>query len=312
MLSSLIDSEPGILTAPSGAKFVFKDGITAKPVVSTQETPSDIVQNAATTYDDVMIEITGTPYGEWENLATLYPYSAYRFNQNIYGADAAWTIHTTSGRLFTFHRAAVTGYANLSLAPNKTLFGSGFKVTALRKDNTAWSAVNSLYTEAATAFTDYSTFDAAAALKVDAAAVWGNFAAPWSDIETEEGWEIALELGIEFRKSSRIGTIQAVFKGEKVTASCNPLNITAADILSQSVIVHPIQGSGARRGGRIASGKNLTLTGAGGSPVVTLTSASLINVEYHMGTNRHRVAALAWGAERTYTAGQPQPLFTVA
>lgn len=309
MLSSLIDAEPGILTAPSGAKFVFKDGITAKIIASTQETPSDFVQNAGDTWDDFMIEITGTPYGEWENLTTLYPYSAYRFNQNIFGADAAWTIKTTSGRLYTFHRAAVTGYANLSIGPNKTLFGSGFRVTAIRKDNTAISAANSLYTEGASAFADadYSTFDAAQALKVDAAAAWGALAAPWSDIETEEGWEIGYGLNLEFLKSARNGTIQALFKSETVTATCNPLNIGATDVMAQ----HPIQGGTSRRGERTASGNNLVLTGAGGSPVITMTSCAISDVEYRYG-QKHRVGMLQLKAQRTYTGGKPQPLITLA
>lgn len=308
MLSSLIDAEPGILTAPSGAKFVFKDGITAKIIASTQETPSDFVRDAGRTWDDFMIEITGTPYGEWENLSTLYPYAAYRFNQNIYGADAAWTIKTTSGRLFTFHRAAVTGYANLSVGPNKTLFGSGFKVTAIRKDNVAISAANSLYTEGASAFADgdYSTFDAATALKVDAAAAWGNYTTPWDNIETEEGWEIAFGLNLEFIKSSRNGTIQALFKGETVSATCNPLNLGATDVMAK----HPIQGVGARRGARIASAKDLVLTGEGGSPVITLTSAQILDLEYRFG-QKHRVGMIQFGAERTYAAGKPQPLYTL-
>jgi hypothetical protein len=308
MDSALVDAEPGILTAPGGQKFVFKDGITAKVNETVQATPADIDQNAGDTWDDAVIEITGTPYGEWENLPTLYPYASHRFNQNIYGADAAWTIHTTSGRLLTFTRAAVTGLATLNIAPDKTLFGSGFKVTAIRKNNSTWATANSLYQETAVAFTDWSTFDPTQALKVDAAAAWGALAAPWNGIETMDGWEISFGLNINFIKTSAVGSFQALFKGLTVMAKCNPANVTRPDIIA----AHPIQGGTARRGKRIASGNNLVLTGAGGSPVITLTSAQIRQPGYEWGTDKIQIGELGFEAQRIFTSGQPQPLYTLA
>jgi hypothetical protein len=308
MLSALIDAEPGILIAPGGEKFAFKDGISAKFADSVQPTPADIVANAGDTWDDVVVKITGNLFGEWETLPILYPYGAYRRSQNIYGADTNWKIHTTSGRLITFPRAAVTGYASINLSPEKTLFGGGFEVTAIRKDNTPWATAGSLYTEGALAFTDWAFFDAAAALKVDAAAAWGAVAAPWSAIETADGWEITPQLAIQFQKASAIGTMQAFFQGEQWMAKCMPLNVGVAEILAQ----HPIQGGTARRGKRIASGNNLVLTGAGGSPVVTLTSAAIREPGYQFGNEKIRVGELGFEAQRIYTAGQPQPLCTLA
>jgi hypothetical protein len=307
MQSALIDAEPGILTAPTGELFCFKNGISAVIDDSVQPSETDIVDNAADTWDDVVVKITGELCGEWEALSALFPYRTYRRSQNMFGADAAWTIHTTSGRLFTFPRAAVTGYPSINLAPDKSIFGSGFEVTALRKDNTPWSTAGSLYTETASAFASWSFFNSAGILKVNATAVLGALAAPWSGIETAAGWAITPQLLYKPFKSSETGTIQAFFQGERWMAKCQPINVLPGDIIT----AQPIQGGTARRGAPLASGNNLVLTGAGGSPVVNLTSVQIRKPGYRFGNETIRIGELGFEAQRTYTSGQPQPLVTL-
>jgi hypothetical protein len=307
MLSTLIDAEPGILTINS-QKFVFKDGITAVIQDSVQATPADIVENAGDTWDDVMVKITGTPCGEWEALSTLFPYASFRRGQNIYGADAPCTIQTTSGKLWTFPRAAITGSPSLSLSPSKSLFGGGFEVTGIRKDNTPWATAGSLYTVTSVPFTDWSFFSAAAILKVAAAAAWGALASPWDGIVTMDGWDVANKLNLKFIQDAAIGTIQAVYMGETMVAKCRPLNVLGTDIIT----AHPIQGGTTRRGAPVASASDLVLTGAGGSPVVTLKSACLRQPGYKFGNDEVRIGELGFEAQRTYTTGQPQPLYTLA
>lgn len=304
---TLIDAEPAILTIGAATIF-FKDGITMKIEDSVQATPADVVQNAGDTWDDLMVKITGTPSGEIETLSTLYPYASFRRGQNIFAADAPCTIKTTSGRLFTIPSAAITKCCDLNLAPDKTFFGGSLEITGVRKNNTAWSAVGSLYTEAASAFADWATFGAAGILKLAYAAAWGALAAPWNGIVTEDGWSLSFGLNLKYQKDAAIGTVQAFYQGETVVAKCRALNVVAADIIA----AHPIQGTGAARGKRIASGNNLVLTGDGGTPVITLTSTQLRSPGYRFGNEEIRNGELGFEAQRIYTSGQPQPLYTFA
>ncbi|HUS37373.1 MAG TPA: hypothetical protein VM680_18645 [Verrucomicrobiae bacterium] len=308
MDQTLIDAEPAIMTFDSGV-FVFKDGITVKINDSVQATAADIVENAGDTIDDVMATISGTPCGEWENLTKLWPYGSYRRGQNIFGADKTAVIHTTSGRKITFMSAAITKSPDLKLNPESSLMG-GAEWTCKRKNNTPWSTAESFYKEESAAFSDWSAFDAASVLKVAAAAVWGALSAPWNGIATEEGWDVSFGLNLKWVKDAAVGSVQAFHRGQTVMAKCRPLNVKMTDI--QTIHEGLIQGTGARRGKRIASGSNLVLTGEGGSPVVTLTSAALRQPGYAFGEERIRVDEIGFEAQRTYTTGQPQPLYTLA
>jgi hypothetical protein len=115
-------------------------------------------------------------------------------------------------------------------------------------------------------------------------------------------------LNLKFIQSSEIGTVQAFYVGETVMAKCRALNVLIDDIIA----VHGVQGAGARRGKRIASGNNLLLTGAGGSPVITLTSAALREPGYRFGNEEIRIGEIGFEAQRIFTSGAPQPLYTLS
>lgn len=304
---TLIDAEPAIVTHDSGI-YVFDDGgVTVTVSDSVKPTPTSLVNNAGDTMDDAIVKISGKPCGEWENLAKLYPYSAFRRGQNIFGADKPLTVHTTSGKKLTVASAAITKSPDIEGAPDKTLLGS-VEWTGVRANNTAWSAAGSLYSIADVAFTDWSAFSAAAILKVAFAAAWGALAAPWDAIVTTDGWQIGFGLDLKFQQDAAIGTVQAFYVGETVMAKCRALNVTIADVIA----AHAIQGGTARRGARIATGNNLVLTGVGGSPLITLTSAALRSPGYRYGSEEIRIGELGFEAQRTFTTGQPQPLYTIA
>lgn len=303
---TLIDGEPGVVIYDS-ATIVFDKGITMKIAETVQATPTDVVENAGDTWDDARVIISGQPSGEYENLTKLFPYASYRRGQNIFGADKPLVIHTTSGKKFTVGTAALTKSPDITLNPDKPVFG-GAEWTGIRKKGVAWATADSLYKYESAAFASWAAFDAAAILKVAAAAAWGALASPWDDIRTTEGWVINFGLNLKWITDSSVGSCQALFMGETVMAKCAPLY----DLASAIIAAQLVQGTGARRGKRVASGSDLVLTGEGGSPEVTLTSAALRNPGYQFGGEQLRVGELGFEAQRTYSSGQPQPLYTLA
>jgi hypothetical protein len=304
---TLIDAEPAIVTHDGGVYVFDEGGVTVTVQDSVKPTPTSLVLNAGDTQDDAIVKITGKPCGEWENLAKLWPYASFRRGQNIFSTDKPLTVHTTSGRKLTVASAALTKSPDIDGSPDKPLLGS-VEWTGVRLNNTPWSTAGSLYSEAAVAFVDWSAFDQTQILKVAFAAAWGALAAPWNGIVTMDGWAISFGLQLKYVMDAAIGTVQAFYVGETVVAKCRSLNVTMADIIA----IHEIQGGTARRGKRIATGNNLVLTGAGGSPVITLTSAALRSPGFRFGNEEIRIGEIGFEAQRTFTTGQPQPLYTLA
>jgi hypothetical protein len=276
-----------------------------------QATPADIVQNAGDTWDDLMVKISGTPTGEVESLALLYPYASFRRGQNIFAADSPATIqHHERASVHSAERGHHEVLRLWRWLRTRHFFPAAWKSPACAKTIRLWSAAGKpLHRGRISAFSDWSAFNAAGILKLELHGGVGSAGERRGmGSSTEDGWAISFGLNLKYQKDAAIGTVQAFIQGETVLAKCRALNVTATDIIA----AHPIQGTGAARGKRIASGNNLVFTGDGGTPVITLTSAQLRSPGYRFGNDEIRNGELGFEAQRIYTTGQPQPLYTFA
>jgi hypothetical protein len=252
--------------------------------------------------DDVTAKIQFTPAGEIETalLSALYPHANPVIGASIFGAsDVAAYVHTKAGRKVTFHASALTKMPPLILSTNKTAFGQA-EITAVRKNNTAFDTANSLFTDAAVAFSDTS-FSSANVKTEKYTAVWNSIT-----IETESGWTIEPDMSINYHTTDEIGTVDATLEGVSVMAKCRPLNLTESQILDNM----KAQGTGNLRGKSLRGGLNLVITGT--TKTITIYDAALVVGPLRFGNAVLRGGEIGFMAQRAESTGTFGALFAFA
>lgn len=254
---------------------------------------------------DEIIRITCTPSGEFSAAiaALLWPYGATTLGASIFGAtDTAMGIHTIAGQKWSLHSAAITRMPKLTVGAGKLLYGD-FEITAIVKNNTARSAANSLYTQAAVAWAGQPTFASIVRLPLTSAA-WA-LGSPES-ITAKDGWEIDFNLSLDWQTGADVGTFDALFSGLEVSARCLPLNYADARLDDLK-----IQGTGNDIGTSARVEADLTLIQANPGATIVLKNASLDKLDPQFADRADRFPEAVWLARRDISAGFGA-VFTVA
>jgi len=291
--------------------FYSKGDISVQTEIQTMEVPVAAYGKVDERAIDVMAVISFEPAGEWESLGILWPYGAFTVGASIFdgasygesSGDIPLTIQSVDGKLYTFPAAALTKIPTIRGSASETMIGA-VEFTAIRKDNTAWSTADSLFTIASNAWSD-TGFDPAAILTQPLAAAWGS--SPWDDIETQTGWTIDFDLQTSPVPMDDIGTYDMKFASTGAMAKCIPANIPEANINTALLV----QDTGAARGRSLnANSNDLALTATG--VVITLKAAQLKSAGFQFGNVTLRQGEIGLIATRGFTAGAPDPFYTVA
>jgi hypothetical protein len=269
---------------------------------------------------DVLPQISFTPVGEWESLEVLYPYFSNQdgailtIGAEIFTAadgtagDSPLVIHTLAGTTYTFHAAAVTKMPDITLASTKTLLGQ-VQFTCVRKDNTAWSADNSLVTinAAAGAPASDTEFDPSAIITQPYTCAWQS---PLDSFSTSTGVVVAFDTRFDPTEVDGTGTQGMTLADVGVMARCIPVGVTEANMISAL----GIQGSGATRGrSRNATSHDFTIAPvSGSSPTVVVKNAALKQAGFKFGNTTLRGGEFGFLATRSFPSGVNGPLFTLA
>jgi hypothetical protein len=213
------------------------------------------------------------------------------------------TIQTTSGQLLTFHNTAIVQMPGIVGSTIQTITEEvGFE--AFLVNGKDWSDANSLYTIAANPWPGDS-FTPANILTQPIAASWGN-AAPWSAFNTKNGWKVGFALTLDPVEVDSVGILTRRLSNLVVTARAMPVGVTEADLFDAL----KIQGTNAGRGRSLGTyGANLDLSGTGF--FVRLYNAALRGGPQMFSSKNDRTGELSWVATRTFSGGQPLPLFYV-
>jgi hypothetical protein len=266
---------------------------------------------------DILPQVSFTPAGEWEALAVLFPYMSNQsgaivvIGSEIFTAsdgsagDSPLVIHTLGGTTYTFHAAAVTKMPDIILASTKTLFGA-VTFTCIRKDDTLWTAANSLFTidEAAGAPTTTTDFSPSNIITQPYTCTWQS---PMASFQTKEGVIVSFDTGFDPVELDSVGQVGMTLKNVGVMARCIPVGITEANGLSAL----KIQGSGTGRGKSLLAGAaDFVATGTG--VVVTVKKAAIKQAGHRFGSTVLRLGEYGWVAARDFPSGVAAPLFSVA
>lgn len=279
----------------NGVKLFDSSGITAEVDSATADINSSLSGKLDTIKTDQIGKISLTPVGEISNaiLAVLYP-DWIRNNsvgQSIFGAtDTSLVISSRAGKKVTFAAAGITKVPEIYLSPVKTSFGSA-EFTALVANGKLPDEAGAFYTVEDAEYADGEP----SRLNLTGfhyAGVFGGLTIP----DTVDGWTISIELQTEPVPTDSQGTIDYTFTGVIVRASCTPLGLSEADILSKLP-------TGNARGASLASTSDLVISAEGGL-TVTLKKAALVTGPLQWGATTLRAGQIGFVANLDATSGK--------
>lgn len=287
-----------------GATFYTKGDVEVEIGLATFGVETSIHGKVDDRVSERSVRVRFTPSGEWEALTVLWPYASTAIGSSIFTAsDKPLVIQGADGRKVTIQAAAVTKMPDITLSTTKTLIGQ-VEFSGVGKDAVAWTTANSLIAEASNAFSD-TTFDPANIKTQPYTAAWGAVS-PWSSFETLEGFTVSFETAFGDVATDTDGIIDMTLGGLSVVARCQPVGITAAQMIAAA----GIQDTGAYRGRSLQTGANDLVISASGV-VVRVKKANIRSAGLRWGNTTHRIGEIEFVATREFSAGVPQALFSV-
>ncbi len=253
---SALTTGPAIVSW-QGRQIYFKGGLTIEETKETFDIETDSFGVVDRRVQNLMAKVSGTPAGEFADLAVLFPYLDAQIGTRIHGAsDTPLVITDLAGNTRTYHNAAISSMPNLMLSASKTMIGD-VEWTCRTKDNTEPSAANSLYTVGSGATLTH-TLDPAGILTQPYTGSWGT--SPWDAFRTAEGFDISFSLQLSDITADGYGILDQMVTGVSCEAKFRPLVASAAAMAKLGA-----QGvSGALQGASLLSaGEDLVITGTG-------------------------------------------------
>jgi hypothetical protein len=278
----------------ASATFYSKDDV----VVSIEETTFNIETSAHGKVDeritDAIVKVAFTPCGEWEAMATLFPYAATVPGTSLFGAsDVPLTIESlvSDKDKVVVNAAAITKCPDILLGAKQTLFGP-MEFTGVPSNNTEWSAANRLVTITTNSTLPTGTnFNTSSMITQGYTAAWGSLI---TSFETYDGFRISFNVSTSPIETDRLGVLDMTFDSLEVECRAKPIQTAAALITAMQ-----IDGTGARRGRSInASGADLVITGDTGAVIVTLKKAAIKGGALHFHRNTPRPGEFVWVATK--------------
>lgn len=301
-----------ILTGPAlvtygGQSFWSKGDVVVKPVFKRFSIETAHFSKADERFSDRKYEVTFEPSGAFTPAlaAVLWAVAGKTVGSSILaGTDSPLVVWGRDNSKLTIHNAGITKAPPLRMSVDKTLMGS-MTITGIIAKNTDPTNAAAYYTLATATYPGDAGFSVAEIYTAPPVANWGA-SAPWVNFASESGWEIDFNMNIREDAADGIGTYDMILQSLEVTAKCNPVGPSVAQILTALK-------SDQAFGTSLASANDLVIgSGIASRPIVTISKAAMVNSEAKFGVASKRIGATEWAATRSITAGVAAPLFSVA
>jgi hypothetical protein len=251
-------------------------------------------------------EVSFEPAGSSTQLASLLAYGPTHVGKSIFPAtDETLVIQTLAGVKWTFGRAAVIKPAQVRLGADTTLYGQ-MSFLCLGKNNVDPEATDAFLKIESSAFADI-TFEESALITPGYTAALGSRSSPYNAMEAVGAFTVDLNADITRDSVARYGVVGARLNGLYITARFQPAGLTEAQLAT----LLGLDGTGCVLPGQSLSkaGENLVISGTG----LTFTVHKVgIQSQAAAFGNGPRIGELVFTAQRTWTTGVGDALYTIA
>lgn len=272
---------------------------------------------AARRTEEVVVEADYQPEGRWSAaiIAAYWPYANTILGASLHGSsNVPVVMNGADGEIHTIIAAAVHKMPTITLSSTKTIVGA-VTMKGVRGNAAEWSDASNLYSVAATggSIAD-ATYDPGLIKTQGYKATWGSIAG-FSAFDTEDGFTVDFNLQVAPIGTDYYGILDYRFVSLEVMVKCKPIGPTSTQVLASLIA----QGTGAKRGrdtryqnDNATVNPDLVITGQDGIAYVTISAPGVEQAGYRFGATTLRQGEIGFVANRIFTTGVQQPLYTLA
>ena len=297
--------------AYNGANFFCREKIDIKHAPTWEKVSASMFGPVDKYKKDLVGKITLKLWGAWENLSTLFP--SYIMNPipgtSVFGTtDVPLHVQGDNGDYITYTNAAVTKVSDLYLGVDSELFAADVEFTWLIGNTNNPEDAGAYHTRGTNAYSDATAAFAKTNYKrVRFTAAWGSVSG-FTSITPQKGIKCSWVANLKPVVVDGLGTRDMSIGDDGVIGQMKmiPIGPTIAQIkaASQEETAH----------GSLASGDSadLVATGNGGSPVITMKNAYLMENGLVFDATDLRVGEATWETTRGFAGGVPAAVSSVA
>lgn len=177
-----------------------------------------------------VVSIRFAPKGDLAYLPYLFPFQPSNIGDEMFGcSDEYLRIHGQDGIRLELKAGAIFQPPPIRIARNRDLFGD-CEFRAVVANDTDLSDANALYEISSTSFTA-PTGAADAPFNRTATWSWGA-SSPYTDVESEDGYEFQVRYGANERALDTAGIIGAKLASVEATCQFKPQGLTLAQVMA--------------------------------------------------------------------------------
>jgi len=309
---SQLGRSPAIVTYNGGTFFTNADIVT-KHAAKWKSVLASMYGEVDKAKYDLQITVPLKLWGAWENLSILFPAYAITsetgsspIGSSIYGtgSDVPLVIQARNGDLFTYTNAAITKLPDLYLGVDEDLFEANVEFTCIIGNGMNPETSGAYFTIGTNAYTD-GAFAKTNYKRTRFTGAWGSITG-WTTITPQKGFHVGWELGLSDVMVDGLGCVDKTTTNFRGAAKFIPIGPTLAQINANSQL-------NTAHGTLLSAGSaDLVMTGNGGSPVVTLKNAGMVENGFAFGIEPLRVGEVSFETTRGFASGVPAAIATVA
>jgi hypothetical protein len=250
--------------------------------------------------------VTFTPVGTF--FLDLWDYGSKKSGDRLLGDTnqdlVVWSYHGTRA---TIYNVGITKIPDLTLSTVKTLAGE-VTFTGLGQGGASGVDIVAQNTPNSFVFIEEGlgapsdSFDPALIPTEPYLAAWGDFPAPWNDLQTSNGWQCSFDLNLTPVVVDKFGIIDWTVGNVRATARSQILGVTEAQVIAKV-------GIDVLRGAAILSTKNLVITGS--TLKATIHSSQVRLMPAQFGLTTLRLADIEWVGTRRVVSNAVTDVFTI-
>jgi len=277
--------------------FYSKGGVSLTMTNSTFDKETDAYGIVGKAKSDFQVVVEFEPVGEIEALTVLFPYGSTSIGASIYGATDKPLVITAADATYTIRAAAVTQMPSIRCTANNTAFGS-VQFTGIIDKGGNPNLLADYYSVGAGGSIG-ALFNPAAIVSAPYTANLGALS-----FSSEAGFEIAFDLSLNPVTVDGMGTVDMSLQNLGVNITCIPVGVAenSFDTYFGSLDVGEDLG---------VATLGIQTTTVGGLNF-DCAAVQIIDLQKRFSPSDNRLGQLTLAAERTFTSGAPNAMFTVS